>query len=187
MEKKKNVQIFVIVALSFALLFMSVGFATYASTLTINGTATVRANKWSVHYVSASYAEITGSVAVTSKTITDTDFTYAVTLDKPGDFYEATVNVVNDGTFDAVLNSLTMNTLTDAQKKYLTYTVTYDGTAYTASQTGLNSSLPYATGSNTKAVKVRVEYVQPESSTDLPQESIDVTLTASLDYGQASA
>ncbi len=185
MEKKKNTQILVIVALSFALLFMSVGFASYASTLTINGTATVRANKWSIHYVSSTYAETTGSKAATSKTITDTDFTYAVTLDKPGDFYEATLDVVNDGTFDAVLNSITMSTLTDAQKKYLTYTVTYDGDAYSASQTGLSKSLPYATGSNTKKVKVRVDYIQPESSSDLPQEAAEVTLTASLDYAQA--
>ena len=185
MEKKKNVQIFVIAALSFAILFMSVGFATYASQLTINGTTTVRANKWSVHYVDSSYAETTGS-KVATKTITNTDFTFSVTLEEPGDFYEASLNVINDGTFDATLNSITLSTLTAAEAKFLKYTVTYDGTAYDATRTGLNSSLPFATGSNTKAVKVRVEYIQPESSADLPQENVDVTLTASLDYAQAA-
>lgn len=186
MEKNKNTQILVIAVLSFAILFMSVGFATYASTLNINGTATVRANKWSVHYVDSSYAEQTGSKVATSHSLTNTDFTFAVTLEKPGDFYEATVNVINDGTFDAVLKSLTMSTLNEAQAKYLTYTVTYDGTAYTSSQASLSNSLPFTTGSNTKTVKVRVEYVQPETSTDLPEENVDVTLTASLGYEQAA-
>ena len=60
MEKKKNTQLFVIAILSVAILVMSVGFASYASTLNINGTATVKASKWSVHYVTDSYAESTG-------------------------------------------------------------------------------------------------------------------------------
>ena len=80
----------------------------------------------------------------------------------------------------------TMTSLTEAQKKYLTYTLTYDGTPYTQSQTGLSNSLPFASGSNTKTVKVRVEYIQPEASADLPQAAVDVTLTASLDYEQAA-
>ena len=186
MEKNKNTQILVIAVLSFAILFMSVGFATYASTLNINGTAEVKASKWSIHYVNTSYKESTGSKAATSKSVTNTDFTFAVTLEKPGDFYEAEVNVINDGTFDAKLKALTMSTLTEAQQKYLRYTVTYDGTDYTASATGLSNSLPYTSGSNTKVVKVKVEYFQPEASADLPQENVDVTLTASLDYSQAA-
>ena len=184
MEKKKNTQLFVIAALSFAILFMSVGFAGYASTLNINGTATVQSNKWSVHFVDTSYAETTGSVEASSHTVTGTSVTYAATLEKPGDFYEFTINVINDGTFDALLSGLTLSTLTTAQQKYLTYTVTYDSTPYTATQTGLSLSLPHTSGSNTKAVKVRVAYIQPENSADLPQSSVDVTLTASLNYVQ---
>lgn len=186
MEKGRGTQILVIVCLSLAILFMTVGFALYSSRLTINGTATVNPSKWSVHYVTDSYAESANSVTADSKTITNTDVTYAITLDKPGDFYEFTINVINDGTFDAVLKSLTMSTLTAAQQKYLTYTVTYDGTAYTASNTSLSSSLPCTSGSNTKTVKVRVDYVQPETSTDLPSEAVNVTLTASLDYEQSA-
>ena len=185
MEKKKNTQLIIIAILAVAILFMSVGFATYASTLTINGTATVQSNKWSVHFVDNTYAETTGS-KVGTKTITGTNITYSVTLEKPGDFYEFSIDVINDGTFDAVLNGITMSTLTEAQQKYLTYTLTYDGTPYTASQTGLSSSLPHTSGSNTKTVKVRVAYVQPENSADLPATSADVTLTASLDYAQAA-
>lgn len=187
MEKKRNGQLAVILVLAVAILFMSVGFAAYSTTLNINGTATVKANKWSVHFVDTSYAETTGSVAATTHTISDTSATYTVTLTKPGDFYEFSVDVINDGSFDAVLKSITMSTLSAAEAKYLTYTLTYDGTAYTASQSGLSLSLPYATGSNTKTVKVRVSYVQPENSADLPTtEDATVTLTASLGYEQAA-
>lgn len=186
MEKRKNTQLFVIAILSVALLTMSVGFASYASTLNINGTATVRANKWSVHYVTNSYAETSGSKVASSSSLTNTDFTFSVTLEKPGDFYEASANIINDGTFNATLTSLTMSTLTAAQQKYLTYTVTYDGTPYTASPASISSSLPFASGTNTKTVKVRVQYIQPENSSDLPTDNVDVTLTASLGYEQAA-
>ena len=98
MERKKNGQIIAIVALAVAIVVMSVGFATYASTLNINGTTTVKANKWSVHFDDSTYDETTGSVAATTHTITDTTASYTVTLTKPGDFYEFSVNVINDGT-----------------------------------------------------------------------------------------
>ena len=186
MEKQKNTQILVIALLSFAILFMSVGFATYASNLNINGTATVKANKWSVHYQSNSYQESTNSQAASASNLTDTDFTFTVTLTKPGDFYEAQATIINDGTFNATLTSLTMSPLTEAQQKYLRYKVIYDGTEYTATQSSLNLSLPYTTGTNTKVVKVRVEYYQPETSSDLPQSDVDVTLTAQLHYDQAA-
>ena len=45
MEKNRNIQLMVIAVLSFAVLFMTVGFAVYSSTLTINGTATVNPGK----------------------------------------------------------------------------------------------------------------------------------------------
>ena len=184
MEKQKNNQLFMIAALSLVVLFMTVGFALYESSLTVHGTTTVNPATWSVHYITNTYAESTNSVAATSKTITNTDVTYSVTLDKPGDFYEFTIDVINDGSFDAKLTALTMTALSAAQQKYLTYTVTYNGVDYTASQSNLNIALPCTTGSNTKTMKVRVAYVQPENSTDLPTSSVDVTLNASLDYVQ---
>ena len=188
MEKKKNTQILIIAVLSFAILFMSAGYANFASRLNVTGNVTVKANWWSVHYDTSTYNETTGSVAASAHNLTTTDFTFTATLNKPGDFYEATATVINDGTFNAVLSSLTMSTLTAAQQKYLVYKVYYDGHEFTASQPSLSYSLPYASGSNTKTVKVRAEYIQPENSADLPTEADDsVTLTASLNFTQATS
>ena len=103
MEKKRTGQIVTILVLSFAVLFMSVGFAAFSQTLDINGTANVDAAKWSVHFDKATYEETTGSVTATNPTIGDTSITYEITLEKPGDYYSFNINVINDGTFDANL------------------------------------------------------------------------------------
>ncbi len=186
MEKQKNTQLLIIGVLAVTIMIMSVGFAAYASTLTINGNVTVNPANWSVHFVTNSYQETSGSVAASAHNLTNTAATYTVTLDKPGDFYEFTANVINDGTFDADLTSLTMSTLTTAQQKYLSYTVTYNNTDYTATNSAITGvTLPSTSGSNTHPVKVRVTYLQPENSTDLPTEAVTITLTAALGYEQS--
>ena len=106
-----------------------------------------------------------------------------VTLTKPGDFYEFTVNVKNTGTFDANLTGITMSPLTTEQSKYLTYEIDYNGNTYTSTQTGLSISL--ANTSGIVPVKVKVSYVQPEKPADLPSSEVTIPLTASLTYKQA--
>ena len=181
MERRKNGQVVVIIALVIAIVCMSVGFAAFSSELKITGTAKVAASKWDVHFVTTSYAEKTNSVVATSKDIQNLVATYAVTLTKPGDFYSFDIDVINDGTFDATLKTLTLTELTDAQKKYLTYEVTYGSTVYTSSQTGL--AIDLAASATTK-VNVKVSYIMPESSDDLPADDVNLTLTAALGYEQ---
>ena len=171
----------VIILLILAAVIMTVGFANFAENLNINGNITVKSSKWSVHYDQSSYTESTGSVAASSKTITNTGYEFTATLNKPGEFYEATVKVVNDGTFGAKLTGLTMSTLSAEQQKYLTYTVTYDGTEYSASATGLNVAL---NADKDATVKVKVAYIQPENSADLPDTNETITITGNLNYQQ---
>lgn len=180
--KKQKKDKGIIVLLLIGAIFMTVGFATYAGKLNINGTVGVKTSKWSISYDKNSYSETTGSVEAAEKSITETDYTFKTTLSKPGDFYEATVNVKNEGTFNAKLTKITMSSLTEAQQKYLKYTVTYDETTYT--QTTDNLQLQLA-ASGTKALKVRVEYLQPDNSTDLPSTDTSVTISGSLEYGMA--
>ena len=122
--------------------------------------------------------------AFLTNSLSKTSVTFSVHLSKPGDFYEATADAKNFGTINAVLKKLTMTALTEAQAKYLKYSVYYDGTEYTA--TNNNLSLPLAAEAS-KPVKVRVEYLQPESSSDLPSQDQTITLTASLYYEDANS
>ena len=185
MKKEKSTQTIIIAVLAVAILVMSVGFATYTQTLNINGTATVKKSEWKVQYdTEKGITPLTGSVTANPSTLTATDWTFTVTLNEPGDFYEATADAKNYGTIDAVLKKLTMTALTAEQAKYLKYSVYYDGTEYTATNNNLN--LPLAAEAS-KPVKVRVEYLQPESSSDLPSQDQTITLTASLYYEDANS
>ncbi len=183
MKKSLNASTLSILLLSIAFVVMSVGFAAYAQTLNINGNVVAKKAEWKVQFKDNTYAESTGSVEATSHTLNTTTMKYDVTLN-PGEFYEFTVDVENAGTIAATLKSITLSSLTDVQKKYINYTVTYDGTAYSATTTGLTNDLA---AEAVKTVKVRVEYVFPDDAADLPTEDVTLSLTASLDYVQKSA
>ena len=200
MEKRRNSQTIIIAVLAVAILFMSVGFALFSQTLNINGTAQVEAAKWDIHWKEGSLTKASDSVDIlsgattgtgdqktmttgTTPTLTNTDITFGAILEKPGDKAEFTVQAINDGTFDAKLTGITMSPLTAEQQKYLTYEITYAGTKYTQSATGLNIDLP-AKESNTVTVTVAVKYVQPDAAADLPATRQFVSLSASFDYSQ---
>ncbi len=187
MEGNRKGQQLLIIALVVSVVAMSIGFAAsaYTAELEINGnTVTAKAAKWDVHFDDTSYSETTGTgyVASTSHTLTGTTLTYAVTLE-PGETYEATATVKNEGTFDANLTGITLSGLTSDQAKYIHYSIFYNGTEYTASNTSLSIALAKTTG--TATVKVKVEYYLPDSASDLPTTDATLNLTSTLTYTQA--
>ena len=185
MEKKISYSGVIITVLAAAILVMSVGFAAFSANINFNGTANVSSTTWNVFLDESTYQKTEGSVEpVSEPTINTNSMTYSVNLTKPGDFYEFTIHVKNTGSFNAQLKSLTMTDLPEDQEKYLTYTITYAGTPYTSSNSSL--SIPLNAGTGDEEVKVRVEYVQPENSTDLPSELKAITLNASFDYEQVA-
>ena len=189
MERQKGAQTLLIAVLAVAVLAMSIGFAAaaYNQNLTIGGNndVTAKAAKWSVHYRANSYTETTGTgyVAASAHDLTNTAWTFTVTLE-PGDTYEATAIVENDGTFDAKLTSITMSTLTTAQDAYLDWSVFVNGTEYQATTNNLNVALDKMNGSTpgTNNVKVVVKYIIPSDPSVLPSTDQTVTLSATLGY-----
>lgn len=188
MEKKKRKEIGILLFLVLAVVLMTIGFAAYTQTLNISGTVKVKGSPWDVHYIPNQITRTSGSVTPDSTTgdnptvlesVDETDFEFTVTLEKPGDFYEATITAKNYGTVAAQLKSITMSTLTAEQQKYLSYKVTYNGTEYTASASNLSTAM--AAGAE-HPVKVRVEYLQPNDANDLPSSDVTVTVTGSLYY-----
>ena len=92
------------------ILLMGIGYAILSSTLNINGITNISATSWDVHFenvAATSESNTTPTVApsapATSKVTT---LTYEVTLNNPGDIYEFTVDVTNDGTIDAMIDSV---------------------------------------------------------------------------------
>ena len=176
---------YVIVFLVIVVICMSIGFAltSYTQLLEISGgNVTVKSASWNVHFDSSSYSETSGSIQGTH-TLNSTVFTYNVTL-SPNEFYSAEFDVVNDGTLDAELESITMSpVLTSAETSYLNYYIEYDGQSYTQSQT-FNNGLALASGA-TKHIKVYVNYFTNETNaSSLPVEDNVLNLTVALNYKQ---
>lgn len=94
MRNKKNRKIIVLLIL---VLGISIGYATLASNLKINGASKVNSASWNIHWENVKVSP--GSVATTEGNearITDearTEVEYSVELSKPGDYYEFTVDV----------------------------------------------------------------------------------------------
>ena len=132
---------------------MGIGYAALSTTLSIDGTSDIDSASWEVYFDNIQVT--TGSVtATTAPTVSnDTSVTFSVNLEDPGDFYEFKVDVTNGGTFNAMLDSLTiLPVLTSAQQNYFAYTVTYeDGTAV-----NLNDALNVGV---TETLLIRFEYL----------------------------
>ena len=192
MKNNKKKERSIVILLMVAVLLMTVGFAAYSATLNINGTAKVKGSPWDVRY-DGTIVESKDSVEAVSASIdedTNTNFTFTAKLEKPGDFYEATIKAKNYGTIDAALKKITMSTLDANQAKYLSYTVTYAGTTYSTTTDGLNIALAAGASEN---VVVKVKYELPESANDLPKTSdgdsegyVSVTVSGNLYYEKAN-
>ena len=184
MERKKDSQVVVIAALAITILFMSVGFALFAQNLQVNGTATVDAAKWDVHFDPNSYIAQPGSEPITyTLDSANTTLQFETELVEPGDYATFAINAKNFGTFDADLTSITLSTLTAAQQKYLEYTVQYNGVTYNATTSDLSVPLNV---NQSKTLVVTVRYKAPADSADLPATDVDVSLTATLGYQQVT-
>ena len=185
MKKEEIRSMWVAVVLLAIILIMSIGFAAYSQTLNIGGTndLIVKRAAWSVHwntsYNTNGYQLTTGSQSIGTPNVTNTDVTFTTTLNEIGEFAEFTVQAQNDGTIDAQLSAITISGLSAAQQAYTAVTVTYAGTPYTSSQTGLSTAL---NAGNTALVKVRVEYIEPATAGSLPTADQTISLTVSFDY-----
>ena len=182
MKKKKsnflqNRKAFILVSV----LCMGIGFAFLSSNLTITGNTSVSGNKWNVYFTNVQVSEgsVDACVVPTTTGTNTTSLDYTVTLDQPGDFYEFTVDAVNDGTIDAMIQNVNMTTLDTDVEKYLSYTATYlDGT--TLAQNNVLAS------SDSTTYKVRVEFKKNIAASDLSEEGTNLTLTFGVNYVQST-
>lgn len=170
-----------VVLLLLLILGISIGYATISSNLTINTIANIGKAKWDVHFDNIVKNENNVTAVVEPTISNQTEINYSVNLEQPGDFYEFTVDVVNAGTLNAVIDTdgVENTTLTTEQDVYANYTVTYDdGTEIAPGDT-------LAAGES-KKIKVRIEYDNTITSEQLNNltENISLSLTASLNYVQ---
>ena len=130
---------------------LTIAYAALNAVLTIQGNARVSAADWDIYL---NNPRVTNGSATNNvpEIKTSSTLEFETTLNMPGDFYEFTVDVVNGGSIDAMIESVIKNPELDAsQKKYLNYEVTYqNGESITTKQT--------LSKGTTMPIKVRIEY-----------------------------
>lgn len=197
MEKERGAKIIAIVALLIAVVGLTVGYAAYSSTLTINGTATVDPASWKVNFGYKTGNSLTGTIKghateTTAPTLADTTISgFDVTLKAPGDSVTYNFLIKNSGTLNAKLANFTMGTLTcapnasskispeDATKLCgeLKYTLAYaDGSTITTDTT--------LDAGDSKELVLKLEW--PSTSTLSVSDDVKVTIgTTTFVYQQA--
>ena len=168
------------------ILCISVGYAILQSNLTINGTAHMNNPTWDIHWnnVQVTNGSVTGTNVTSPATIDSakTTVSYSIKLPKPGDFYEFTVDAVNGGTIDGMIDTISSKlngTEISTLPAYLNYTVTYsDGSSLQANQElKANTSETY---------KVRVEFKKDITNAQLPASIQILNLSFTVTYKQAT-
>ena len=157
---------------------LTIVYAALSVTLNIQGNAEVVASTWDIHLDNVKVTD--GSVSGTDPSITSpTTATFSTTLNMPGDFYEFTIDVVNDGSIDAMIDSVTKEpTLTTNQAKYLNYIIEYqNGESISTKQLVSKESFV--------RLKVRVEYRKDITASDLPTTLETLNLAFTVNYVQS--
>ncbi len=167
------------------LVSISMGYAFLRTELTINGTADFQDARWDIHFanlvVNPNSVELsTGNTAATISAST-TEVTYAVSLKEPGDFYEFTVDAVNSGTVDAMIDTISskmggveITTL----PAYMEYSVTYsDGIELSPNQ--------YLKAGSTETYKVHIGFKKDINVSDLTGQVESKSFSFSVAYVQA--
>ncbi len=185
MRKEKTTQTITISLLAIAILVMSIGFASYAQNLNINGTATFASAKWDVHFDTSSIDEKSTIVSNPAATVSTTDVTYTVSLPEPGDEYTFDIDVVNAGTFDAELKKITITPAVASLPEYVEHVVTYDGVDYTATTDNIGKILPKKTGNTLGRETVTVKVKYKDGTVTLPDDEESITFAVTLSYVQA--
>lgn len=177
---KNRKTLYIIIAILLISIFtLTIVYAALSTVLTINGQAEVTAASWDIYFDNIEVNE--GSIKATKSPtkIDSRTINFIVGLKEPGDYYKFTVDVVNNGTIDAMIDSVIKTpTLTAQQAKYLKYEIEYtDGNSILDKQL-----LPKDTS---KTMSVLVAYRSDVASSDIPTEGESLNLSFTMNYVQA--
>lgn len=157
---------------------LTIAYAALNAVLNISGSAEVSASSWDVYLLNVQVKS--GSVNSDKPVISGGNtVSFSTTLNMPGEFFEFTVDVINNGSIDAMIDSVTKSpTLSSSQAKYLNYIIEYqNGEAITTKQLVKKNSYV--------RLKVRLEYRSDLVSSDLPTSSETLNLSFTVNYTQS--
>lgn len=158
------------------ILIISIGFAYLTSSLVINGIIGYKGNTWNIYFDNIHM--ITNDVGGEKPTINNSKDTvdFSITFSEPGEVYKFSVDVVNDGTIDAMLSEILTTGINSSNSKYLSYTVKY----YDDTELSVNDGIK--AGTKTR-LNVEVNY---KYETDELAPAGNQDFSVKLTYVQAS-
>ena len=109
--------------------------------------------------------------------LSDSDVNFEASLQKPGDYFEFTVDVKNYNNYDVLISDFEKSILTDEEKRYLDYKVVYSDN----SQIELGQVLK---SNETKTIKVRLEYKYDITADDLPKSDSNTNLFLNMSFSE---
>lgn len=166
------------------ILGIGIGYAILTTNLSINGITYINNASWDVHFANIQVSGGSVSADSPANIDTDTSVSYEVTLSKPGDYYEFTVDVVNGGTIDAMIESVSSKlngveiSSTNPLPNYLGYSITYYDNVEIENNQLLNAG-------TTETYKIRVSYKMDINPEDLPGDDSTLSFLFSVTYVQA--
>ena len=167
----------------FALIsFITLATAILTKSLNINGTTKIAKNSWIIYFdeVRKSSDSVPSTKDAAIVDFGKTRIEFDANLKSIGDFYEFTVYTVNDGTIDAMVDSIEKTELTEEQQKYLDFKVTYDsGTEIRRCDT-LNAK-------TRRRIKAIVKYKDGLDIDEYPTEDVNLNLYFNINYVQKDA
>ena len=158
---------YIIAGLCMILVIMGVGYAAFQSQLKISGTSNISSN-FLVRITDIQSTVLNGQASdAQTPSHTDTTATFKTNLVSPGDAMRYDITVANEGSIDAVLNSIDVNT--------------GENDAITFETSGIKEG-DALLKSTTDVLTVIVRY---NSSVTSQPESTESTITVTLNYGQS--
>ncbi|MDO4995889.1 MAG: hypothetical protein Q4E69_01795 [Bacilli bacterium] len=123
------------------ILIISIGFAYLTSSLIINGIIGYKGNSWNIYFDNISM--IKNDVGGAKPTINNSKDTvnFSITFSEPGETFKFSVDVVNEGTIDAMLSEILTTGINSSNSSYLSYTVKY----YDDTELSLNDGIKAGT------------------------------------------
>ena len=184
-RKQKNTKLLLLILL----LVIAIGYSLLSTTLKINGFSDIKGNKWDIRWDSESVNVKNGSVAAAAPEVTesDTKVSFAVELALPGDYYEFTIDAINAGTIDAMIEDI-KTTIKDGDGEpatlpsYINFSVTYSDGVEVA-EGHLLAKRTDATHPTRETYKVRIEF--DEEAEAIPETDSRYVVTYDVKYQQA--
>ena len=169
---------FMFIFLFLLCLSFGLGYSLISTDLNIFGTTVLKDNRWSVYF--DNIQEIEGSVSPTiePEITNDTTVSFSAKLKNPGDKYEFLIDIINNGTIDAKIASITLSPeLTDEQQNYFNYSVKYESGVELDEDQALDAG-------TTETLKVVFEYLENNDNTLYPSSDQTFNISVTIDYVQ---